>query len=140
MIEMLVPGVAATKGSWVVMPNGHLRADNKKEKAWAAAVGWEAKAAMLSAGVRAPFAVPVRVEIEVSFPRPRTTKFAVPPRRDVDKLARSILDALTGVVYEDDGQVSELRVSKAWCGQGGAEAACARIIVSEAGSQEEESQ
>ena len=138
MIEMLVPGVAATKGSWVVMPNGRLRADNKAEKAWAKAVGWAAKAAMLAAGERAPFSGPVRVEIEVSFPRPRTTKFAVPPRRDVDKLARSILDALTGVAYEDDGQVSELRVSKAWCKQGGEEGACARIIVSEVGNTEEE--
>jgi Holliday junction resolvase RusA-like endonuclease len=136
MIEMLVPGVAATKGSWVVMPSGHLRADNKKEKAWAAAVGWAAKAAMLAAGARTPFAGPVRVEIEVSFPRPRTTKFAVPPRRDVDKLARSVLDALTGIVYLDDGQVSELRVSKAWCKQGGEEGACAHITVEDIAEEE----
>jgi Holliday junction resolvase RusA-like endonuclease len=31
---------------------------------------------------------------------------------DVDKLARAALDALTGVAYEDDSQVVELRVRK----------------------------
>lgn len=33
-------------------------------------------------------------------------------RFDVDKLARSVLDALTGVLYCDDGQVISLTVTK----------------------------
>lgn len=36
------------------------------------------------------------------------------PRLDVDKLARSLLDALTGVCFDDDSQVTELVVTKAW--------------------------
>lgn len=33
---------------------------------------------------------------------------------DIDKLTRSILDSLTGVVYVDDGQVVRLGVEKLW--------------------------
>lgn len=33
---------------------------------------------------------------------------------DIDKLTRSVLDALTGTVYGDDRQVTRLLVSKAW--------------------------
>ena len=31
---------------------------------------------------------------------------------DIDKLARCALDALTGIVFEDDAQVTELRLRK----------------------------
>lgn len=33
---------------------------------------------------------------------------------DVDKLARAVLDALTGVVYLDDKQIVDLRAAKRW--------------------------
>lgn len=35
-------------------------------------------------------------------------------RPDVDNQAKAILDALNGVVFEDDGQVSDLFVSRRW--------------------------
>jgi hypothetical protein len=38
---------------------------------------------------------------------------------DLDKLARSVLDALTGVVFKDDAHVTQLTASKDW-GQPGA--------------------
>jgi Holliday junction resolvase RusA-like endonuclease len=31
---------------------------------------------------------------------------------DIDKLARAVLDALTGIVYDDDSQVIELQATK----------------------------
>ena len=34
---------------------------------------------------------------------------------DIDKLARAALDAMTGVVWSDDAQVSDLRVRKDYC-------------------------
>ena len=37
---------------------------------------------------------------------------------DADKLARSALDALTGVVFEDDRQVASLSVLKRWPAEG----------------------
>jgi crossover junction endodeoxyribonuclease RusA len=35
-------------------------------------------------------------------------------RPDIDKLARAVLDALTGVLYHDDAQVVDLHLSKIW--------------------------
>lgn len=83
-------------------------------------------AAMASAFVEEPLAGPVYVELDFTFTRPkshyRTGALAhelkplapeyVATRPDVDKLARAVLDALTGVAFRDDGQVAELRVSK----------------------------
>lgn len=36
------------------------------------------------------------------------------PRLDIDKTARALLDALTGVAIDDDSQVVELMVNKVW--------------------------
>lgn len=35
-------------------------------------------------------------------------------RDDVDKLARATLDALTGVLYDDDGRIAVLTLEKQW--------------------------
>ncbi len=50
--------------------------------------------------------------------RPKTTKLAA-PRLDLDKLARALLDGMTGVVYVDDKQVVRLVAAKEW-GEDGA--------------------
>ena len=60
-------------------------------------VGWVAK----SAGCR-PVEGPVSVALSVY----------VKGRLDADNIAKSILDGLTGVAYEDDDQVVELLVKK----------------------------
>ena len=43
----------------------------------------------------------------------------VSTRPDVDKLARAVLDALTGVAFRDDGQVAELTCSKLFAERAG---------------------
>jgi Holliday junction resolvase RusA-like endonuclease len=35
---------------------------------------------------------------------------------DIDKLARAVLDALTGTIYQDDAQVAQLRLAKRYSG------------------------
>jgi Holliday junction resolvase RusA-like endonuclease len=63
---------------------------------------------------------PVSVEIRVFFKRPKShfsrglLKESSPlvPAADVDNLAKAILDALTGVAYEDDKLVTRLVVEK----------------------------
>lgn len=40
-------------------------------------------------------------------------------RPDVDKLARAVLDALTGIAFRDDGQVAELSARKTFGGRPG---------------------
>jgi Holliday junction resolvase RusA-like endonuclease len=48
-------------------------------------------------------------------PRPEGWKVTKP---DVDKIARCVLDALTGVVYGDDAQVAALDIRKRVAAQG----------------------
>lgn len=57
---------------------------------------------------------PVVVDITILLPRPKKSVHGYPVF-DIDKLARSCLDALSGVAYEDDRQVVELRVRKEYC-------------------------
>jgi crossover junction endodeoxyribonuclease RusA len=108
MAVFFVPGIPATKGSWKVM-RGKLRPDNNREKPWALSVAWSAKAARVAVA-----AGPVAVELSCYFPRPKKPTNPFPSRNDVDKLARSCLDALTGIAWADDQQVVELVVSKAY--------------------------
>lgn len=79
-----------------------------------------------------PYDGPVRLELEFWLPRPkghyRTGRYAdqlrleAPAwpagRPDVDKLARSTLDALTGVVVDDDAQCVSLTVVKRYLDRG----------------------
>lgn len=104
--------------------------------AWRHAIATEARAAM---GNDPLLAGPVRVAVELRpKPRPqahflRSGLRADAPRwhtskPDADKLARAVLDALTGVVYADDRQVALLVSGKRWPDVG--EAPGARIRIS----------
>jgi len=103
---------------------GPLRAqllhDNPRTKTWQSLVRDEAAYALARAG-RSPVLLPrpAAVRIVASFVVPCPQKLqrradARPTSKkdDLDKLARTLFDALTGVVYDDDSQVVELHVSK----------------------------
>ena len=56
---------------------------------------------------------PVRMSLDFYLSKGHTVKRllpTVPP--DLDKLIRAVLDALTGIAYQDDAQVVELLTSK----------------------------
>lgn len=88
---------------------------------WRHAIATEARAAM--AGLPA-FDGPVRVVARFVMSRPpshfRTDRETLAkgapryPRLDVDKLARALLDGLTGVAIDDDSQVVSLWADKDW--------------------------
>lgn len=86
-------------------------ADAKSLPAWTQAVGWAARAAGVTL-VKKPHGVGVYVVFE--FVRPSSAKRRAYPsvKPDADKMLRALLDALTGVAYEDDAQVVSARVSK----------------------------
>lgn len=100
-----IDGVPETKGSWRAIGGGKMKRDNPREKAWSDAVGWAAKAKMIG---RKPYDGHVAV----------TADFMVPPivgtknKRDIDKLVRSVLDAITGIVIVDDELVYKLCSTK----------------------------
>lgn len=77
---------------------------------------------MARAGMHAtPDACCVEMAFERKPPKSWSKKRAVEMRGepitikpDLDNLAKAILDALNGVAYEDDAQVSDLHISRRW--------------------------
>jgi crossover junction endodeoxyribonuclease RusA len=65
---------------------------------------------------RKPLTGAITLELVFVMPRPVSApKTKTPPaikRPDLDKLARSCLDALTGIAFHDDSQVTHLTASK----------------------------
>lgn len=65
---------------------------------------------------------PVRIRLRFNLPRPKSLSARVSrphtKRPDVDKLARAVLDALTGVLFKDDSQVYCLMATKMYANAG----------------------
>jgi Holliday junction resolvase RusA-like endonuclease len=124
-----VPGPFGLKGSTVSFRDprsGTIRTktDCKHGKSFTSAVRWAAREAGVT---RIPKGRGVSVSVMYSFARPKgKDRRRVDPcvRPDVDKLCRALLDALTGVAYDDDGQVVALSVRKIY-----AEKVRARVVI-----------
>lgn len=102
------------------IPKGWTRAvitsDNLANKTWRRTVAVTALEAVKRAGWPTLTGA-VALEVAFYLPRPQRLKARPDPhttRPDLDKLARSIADALSGIVYGDDGQVTALTVRKAY--------------------------
>jgi Holliday junction resolvase RusA-like endonuclease len=78
---------------------------------------WTQKIAAAAYGQTTQLESPARVQITFYLPRPKSLKKSIvyPSKRpDVDKLARAVLDALTGITWRDDSQVTYLCVMKVY--------------------------
>lgn len=113
-LSCFVPGVPCPKGSWRIAGK-RLIPDNKGEKLWADSVGWGVKIHRPEL-VKKPYDVTVRLVF--CMPKPQKAKNPFPVG-DVDKLTRSVLDALTGIAYQDDVQVTRVEASKQYLPAGG---------------------
>lgn len=106
----------APQGSFfamIVAGRPRIIADNKATAPWRRAVVTAAKNAQRATDWL-PLNGPVRVELVFLLDRPKSVKRPLPQTRpDIDKLARSTLDALqsSGVIVED-GRVADLVLSK----------------------------
>ena len=120
-IRFVVYGEPIPQGSTrAFIPKGWKRpvitADNKRTKPWRQDVKAAALVAMEYGKV--PFmgkGVAVSLACHFYFVRPKSAKSSVihkTTRPDLDKLIRSVADALKGVVYEDDSQVVSLSLIK----------------------------
>jgi Holliday junction resolvase RusA-like endonuclease len=124
-----VPGAAVPKGSKRAVPirkrDGATRIaviEQPKVRDWEMQVREAATYAALANGMTEPSNALVEVETLFTFPRPRshygtgrnaeTLRASAPAHHgvkpDVDKLARTILDGITGVVLTDDARVVRL--------------------------------
>lgn len=126
-ITLHIDGPPASKGSYNVMPNGHLKSASKRLAGWTSDLIFEARKYMRLHKVE-PIAGAVFVEIVVLRPRPRDQLIGLvvkpdAPKRptgtpDLDKVARAVLDGLdeAGVFADDkdDRMVSTLNVERRW--------------------------
>jgi hypothetical protein len=122
LLEFTVLGLPVPKGSLkCVGRRGHHLIVNDD----VATIVWQTlvtKAATATWGLEPPMLGPVAVEVVLTLTRPRSVKPAdrpwpslkSPHHGDIDKLARTVLDALTGVVVKDDAQVVELTATKVY--------------------------
>lgn len=110
LLHWFVDGVPVPQGSKTAMVvNGRavMFEANKKHKSWREHV----KATLPT--LEHPSTNPVRVELQFWFEKPKTVKrthMSVKP--DLDKLARNILDCLSGQIIKDDSQVIILNLRK----------------------------
>jgi crossover junction endodeoxyribonuclease RusA len=140
VVEFFVPGVAAPKGSMRVVTHGKggrplprplILQDNPRTKAWTRTV---ANIARLY--VPAQLAGAVAVTLVFAFERPKShvlksgrlrkgaPGFPGHSHGDVDKLARTVLDGLTGIAFADDTQVVELAAWKSYLEPGESRPGC----------------
>jgi crossover junction endodeoxyribonuclease RusA len=117
-LQFFVPGDPAPQGSKRAFRNQHtgriqLTESSKKVGPWRERIAIAAHNAMCSGAV---FDGAVSVCLNFVLPRPKSApKRSTPPavkRPDLDKLIRSCLDAITGVVISDDSRVISLSAYK----------------------------
>lgn len=116
MTEFTVLGKTATKGSTRSFVRGGkvvTLADNKNLGAWTQAAKWAAKTAGAKL-VSKPNAVMLHVCFQFMPPKSDPTRAEHTVKPDIDKLLRAVLDALTGVAYEDDSQVDTVIATKSY--------------------------
>lgn len=111
-----VDGVPVPQGSMrAFVTHGHAVVTHKRPAelgAWRQAVAARAR----EAGA-VPVRGPVSVSLHFHLVRPKSvSKRVLYPavRPDLDKYCRSVLDALTGIAWEDDGQVVSLTATKGY--------------------------
>jgi Holliday junction resolvase RusA-like endonuclease len=123
--SIFVPGKPVPQGSKRPMRTKSgkmivLDSSGKRLGAWRDRIAWGVKEKING---YSPTERPVHVEARFYFTRPKShfrangqVKTSAPPahikRPDIDKLSRSLLDALTDVVWQDDSQVTWLSATK----------------------------
>ena len=125
-LDFFVPGDPAPQGSKRYLGDGRMVESSKRVAPWRADIRSVAEAVMKPRH-EALWAAPVYVQLDFYLSRPKShygtgrnaqkIKESAPKwpgRPDVDKLARAVLDALTGLVIADDSTVVELRASKSY--------------------------
>lgn len=110
MKSFFIPGNPIPQGSMKIIGKRMIHTRQKDLYAWRQAVGEAAQGAGIT-----PLTGSVTVDAWFYIERKKSVKRDEPNvRPDLDKLTRAILDALTGVAYVDDAQVTRINVSKGY--------------------------
>ncbi|MEM3050322.1 MAG: RusA family crossover junction endodeoxyribonuclease [Thermoplasmata archaeon] len=118
LVDVYIPGEPKPQGSKVRGRGGGLYEASREVAAWRERVALATSAVFHGD----PVDEPVAVNLAFAFMRPRGhygkkgLRRSAPchkvSRPDLDKLARAVLDAITGVVIRDDAQVVRLQATK----------------------------
>lgn len=109
-IDFWVKGIPAPKGSKRHVGGGRMIESSKKLPAWMQAVKLQAAKNRPSSPIDSPAAV----HMDFYLPEPQRPLYEVPAvKPDLDKLIRSILDALeTAGILKNDSRVTHLEATK----------------------------
>jgi Holliday junction resolvase RusA-like endonuclease len=132
------PTPQGSKRGWVIpgkngaKPRAIVADANNKTKPYRQLVTQTVIETMQRRGQESPWAVakvPVWLTLNFYVSRPQSAKKRICPsvKPDIDKLARSTMDALTGLLFADDAQVVELNCSKNYGTPERVEIVCRRI-------------
>jgi crossover junction endodeoxyribonuclease RusA len=116
MFTIEVEGIPATQGSKTLY-RGRMVEASKKLPAWRKAILLAAEEELTRQGNPEPLDQPLKLVAFIFLPRPAKPKWPKLPasKPDVDKLVRSICDALViAGVMKDDALIVELAVKKLW--------------------------
>jgi Holliday junction resolvase RusA-like endonuclease len=120
-LSVVVYGIPQPQGSTrAFIPRGWTRpvitTDNTKLKPWRQELAQTVVIAMRDRGAQmAARGVPIAIALTFVFEKPKSEKKSTVhkvTKPDLDKLLRAVLDALTGIAYADDSQVTECHVAK----------------------------
>lgn len=117
MISFNCDGTPVPQGSMKVI-NGHiLHSQGSALAMWRSTVALSAR----FAGAK-PVEGAIGIEILFRVRRPKTVKRDYPTvAPDLDKYIRGVLDALTGIAYQDDAQVIDIKAEKVYSDIAGAD-------------------
>jgi Holliday junction resolvase RusA-like endonuclease len=112
-----VPGIPAPQGSLKAIPTKgggvNVIHDQPRLKDWRSLVAYTAYQHWRWGMTAGPVALRLEFRLPVLKSAPKRRRIEpISQRNDVDKLARGVLDSLTGIVYGDDAQVTELHATK----------------------------
>lgn len=114
VLEVFIPGKPAPQGSKNSYGRGRMVESSKAVGPWRERVAYMALQART--GVPIGRETPVLLTVAFVMPRPVSApKRSTPPairQPDLDKCVRAIGDALTGVTWVDDAQVTQIVASK----------------------------
>jgi crossover junction endodeoxyribonuclease RusA len=90
-------------------PQGSLKVERGRIRQSERVKAWRRTCGIVAMRQRLQMAHEGSIGIELRFYLPAGKKGRKP---DLDKLVRAVLDAFTGILYKDDGQVCDLRAQK----------------------------
>jgi crossover junction endodeoxyribonuclease RusA len=124
MIKFTVDGNPVPQGSMKII-NGHiLHSQGSALAVWRSSIALAGR----FAGAK-PVEGAIGVEVTFKVRRPKTVIREHPTvAPDLDKYVRGLLDALTGIAYNDDSQVVEVIAKKIYADNAGADIKCYEIV------------